>query len=107
MSYLVLGLVMVAACAVVALITAARRRLGGRWWAPITVTAVVLVVLTIVFDSIMIAADLFRFEEAHLIGVRIGLAPVEDLAWPVAAALLLPSVQALLRRDARPERTTA
>ena len=44
----------------------------------------------------MIAADLFRFAEGDLLGIRIGLAPLEDLAWPLAAGLLLPSLWLLL-----------
>ena len=52
--------------------------------------------MTAVFDSLMIAVDLFRFAEGDLLGIRIGLAPVEDLAWPVAAGVLLPSLWLLL-----------
>ena len=53
-------------------------------------------VLTVIFDSIMIAADLFRFDESALTGVRLGLAPLEDLAWPVAAGLALPALLAAI-----------
>ena len=59
-------------------------------------TALVLLALTVVFDSAMIAADLFRFDASQLLGVRVGLAPLEDLAWPLAAGLLLPSLWLLL-----------
>lgn len=72
------------------------RRPGRGWWAVTAGTIVVLWVMTAVFDSLMIAADLFRFEESELLGVRIGLAPIEDLAWPLAAGLLLPSLWLLL-----------
>ena len=47
----------------------------------------------------MIAADLFRFDQAQLSGIRIGLAPLEDLAWPVAAAAILPALTLLLDLD--------
>ncbi|MGO3208777.1 lycopene cyclase domain-containing protein [Brachybacterium sp. AOP42-E1-35] len=72
------------------------RRPGRRWWLLIAGTTAVLLVMTVLFDSLMIAADLFRFEESLLLGWRIGLAPVEDLAWPLAAGLLLPSLWLLL-----------
>ncbi|WP_413544223.1 lycopene cyclase domain-containing protein [Citricoccus nitrophenolicus] len=86
-----------------------RRRLDGRWWAATALTITVLLVLTVVFDNVMIAADLFHYEEELLVGWRIGLAPVEDLLWPVAAGLLLPSVATLLagppvRPESREER---
>ena len=32
-------------------------------------------------------------------GIRIGLAPLEDLAWPVAAAAILPALTLLLDLD--------
>lgn len=75
----------------------ARRR---RWYA-VGLVGALLVVLTVVFDSLMIAADLFRYDDAALLGPRLWLAPVEDLAWPVAATLLLPAVWELLGRLGR------
>lgn len=72
------------------------RRPGPRWWAITGATITGLLLLTIVFDTAMIAADLFRYDEDQLSGVLIGIAPLEDLAWPVAAGLLLPSLALLL-----------
>lgn len=75
-----------------------RQRPGRRWWVATGATLVALLTLTIVFDSVMIAADLFRYEEGQLSGVRVLLAPVEDLAWPVVAALVLPGLALLFDR---------
>ena len=94
MTYLTLGAVVVAGAGVVAGVAVARH--GRRFLLAVCVTAAVLVALTAVFDSAMIAADLFRYDPAALVGVRVGRAPVEDLAWPLVAALLLPSVWVLL-----------
>jgi lycopene cyclase domain-containing protein len=74
----------------------ARASHRGPFALAVAVTAVVLVVLTVVFDTVMIRADLFRYGAHALVGLRVGDAPVEDLAWPVAAALLVPSVAVLL-----------
>lgn len=80
------------------------RRPPRAWWVATAVTVVVLLVLTVVFDSLMIAADLFRYDEGSLVGARVWLTPVEDLAWPVAAGLGMPAVMVLLggARAARP-----
>lgn len=94
MSYGQLNLLMVAVVTTVAGILAYRARVGARWWGQVALAWAVLTVLTVIFDSIMIAADLFRFDEDKLTGVTVWLAPVEDLAWPLAAALLLPAVWA-------------
>lgn len=96
MSYPVLALVFLALAAAVAAFAGWRRGLGLRWWAVTGLTILALVVLTAVFDNLMIAADLFRYNEDLLTGWRLGLAPVEDFAWPVAAGLLLPAAWELL-----------
>ncbi|NUL45763.1 lycopene cyclase domain-containing protein [Cellulosimicrobium funkei] len=96
MSYLELAGLFLLFPVAVAAYASWRRRLGRRWWTATALTIAVLVVLTVVFDNLMIAADLFRYNEELLTGWRVGLAPIEDLIWPVAAGLLLPSVSALL-----------
>jgi lycopene cyclase domain-containing protein len=95
-TYAALAAVFVAVSAAVAVVATVRRGLTARWWLSTGVTIVALLVLTVVFDSVMILADLFRFDEASLLGVRLWQAPVEDLAWPLAAGLLLPSLRELL-----------
>ncbi|KAE8763168.1 lycopene cyclase domain-containing protein [Georgenia thermotolerans] len=97
MTYVGLAVLFLLVAAAVAAVATWRRRLGLGWWARTGVVAVVLLVLTVVFDSVMIAADLFRYDPAALAGPRLLLAPVEDLAWPLAAALLLPALAELLR----------
>ncbi|WP_065570338.1 lycopene cyclase domain-containing protein [Microbacterium oleivorans] len=74
-----------------------RERLVASAW-----TAAALFALTAVFDNAMIAADLFTYPEEHISGIRIGLAPIEDFAYPLCVAFLLPAVSALIpeRKDA-------
>lgn len=95
------GLAVVFLLAAGAFVVAVRRRLTRRWWAATGLAAVTLLVLTAVFDSLMIAADLFRFDADLLLGVRVGLAPLEDLAWPLVAVLVLPALWAALGREER------
>ncbi|MFD6176886.1 MULTISPECIES: lycopene cyclase domain-containing protein [unclassified Isoptericola] len=95
MTYAGLAVAAVVGALVVALVATVVRGLGARWWAATALAAAALVALTVVFDSLMIAADLFRYGETALLGVRLWLTPVEDLAWPVVAALLLPALWAL------------
>ncbi|MFS0910165.1 lycopene cyclase domain-containing protein [Microbacterium sp. 179-I 3D2 NHS] len=97
MTYLVLAgcFLAVAVIAGAALSIVARRR-GPRPVA-VVVTILALFVLTAVFDTVMIATGLFHYAPEHLLGVHIGLAPVEDFAYPLAGALLLPALWAALR----------
>lgn len=59
-------------------------------------TAIVLVALTAIFDNVMIAAGLFTYPADRISGIRVGLAPVEDFAYPLCAAFLLPALWVLL-----------
>jgi small toxic polypeptide LdrA/B/C/D len=49
-----------------------------------------------VFDNVMIASGLIAYSDAHVSGLRIGLAPVEDFAYPLAAVVLLPALWSLM-----------
>ena len=77
----------------------------GKRMAASAAAAAVLLVLTAVFDNIMIAAGLFTYPPEHLSGLRIGLAPLEDFSYPLCAAFLVPAVFTLLSRSRTRERT--
>jgi lycopene cyclase domain-containing protein len=75
-----------------------------RWIAPAAITLVIVAVLTAVFDSLLIGADVIRYEDRLLAGIRIGLAPIEDFTYPLVAVLLVPSLWSVsggLRRTRR------
>ncbi|QKJ19138.1 lycopene cyclase domain-containing protein [Microbacterium hominis] len=81
-------------------VVATVRRPGfGRRMAASAIAAVVLVVLTAVFDNLMIAAGLFTYPAEHLSGLRVGLAPIEDFSYAVCAAFLVPAVFTLTTRE--------
>lgn len=61
----------------------------------------VLALLTAVFDNVMIAAGLFDYDESKRLGILIGRAPIEDFAYPLAGAILLPALWHALRRTRR------
>ncbi|WP_368497964.1 lycopene cyclase domain-containing protein [Herbiconiux sp. A18JL235] len=61
-----------------------------------------LLVLTALFDNVMIAVGLVGYDEGLISGAFIGIAPLEDFAYAIAAVLLLPSLWLLL--GARDER---
>jgi lycopene cyclase domain-containing protein len=96
MTYASLALLFVGVAMVTALAAALHRRLTRQWWWTTLVVAVLLVVLTAAFDSAMIASDLFRYGDTSLLGPRVLLVPIEDFAWPVAAAVALPALWELL-----------
>lgn len=55
-------------------------------------TAAVLVIMTIVFDNIMISLNLFEYNTNYILGLYIGKAPVEDFVYSIVAAIIVPFV---------------
>ncbi len=101
--YALLTVPFLVVAAVVTVATARRPGFAARMRASVW-TALVLIVLTAIFDNAMIAADLFTYPEHLISGIRIGLAPIEDFSYPLAAAFLVPAIRCLLtpRRAGEP-----
>lgn len=70
-------------------------RLGALVW-----TAFLLCLLTMVFDTTMIAADLYVFDPDKILGVYLWGAPLEDFAYAIGAALAMPVLWTVLERRA-------
>lgn len=101
MTYPLIVLPFVAATVVITLLSARRPRFGRRMRTS-ALTALALIVLTAIFDNVMIAVDLFSYPPEHLSGIRIGLAPLEDFAYPVCAAFLVPALYTLVSARREP-----
>jgi lycopene cyclase domain-containing protein len=93
-TYWALNAIFLGVVAVVALAAVLRRR-APRWPA-VGVTAIVLLVMTAVFDNVMIGVGLVGYEKSLISGAFIGIAPLEDFAYAIAVVVLLPSLWALL-----------
>jgi lycopene cyclase domain-containing protein len=103
LTYLALNAVFLLVVAAVVLLTVLRSRRApqaGIDWRAVALSAAALLVLTAVFDNVLIALGLVGYDPERISGLRIGLAPVEDFAYAIAAVLLLPSLWHLTaRRD--------
>ena len=60
-----------------------------------------LLLATAIFDNIMIEVGLVGYSEETLLGFKVGVAPIEDFAYTLAALVLLPALWYLLRRRTR------
>jgi lycopene cyclase domain-containing protein len=103
MTYLLICIPFVAVAGVVAVIAIARmpRAARRRRLLALGISAVLLFALTAVFDSVMIAAGLFGYSDGTRLGPTVGLAPVEDFAYPLATLLLVPAVFSIALRRRR------
>jgi len=101
MTYAWLSLIFVAVAAAVLLAAllargASRRALVARWWLPVLMSGTVVMILTAVFDNVMIRSGLMAYSSSVTSGLLIGVAPLEDFAYPVAGLILLPALWLLV-----------
>ena len=94
MTYWALNAVFLAAIGVLVLAAMLAKRAPR--WSAVGITMVVLLVTTAIFDNVMIGVGLVAYDPANISGVRIGIAPIEDFAYAVAAVLGLPALWHLL-----------
>ena len=94
--YWALDAIFLGVVVIVAVVALAARRTPK--WIAVLIAAGILIVLTAIFDNVMIGIGLVGYDRARISGIFIGRAPIEDFAYPVAAAVLLPSLWTLLGR---------
>jgi lycopene cyclase domain-containing protein len=93
-TYLLLNTVFLAVVLVVLVIALRRGRLR---LGPLAGTLVILLVMTAVFDNVMIGVGLLvAYDDSLISGIRIGVAPIEDFAYAIAAAVALPALWSIL-----------
>lgn len=85
-TYLILNCVFIAAClgALVKYI----RRPSKAWW----LTLLALIILTLVFDNLIIWAGIVAYDTSKLIGIYAGIAPIEDFFYAVLAVAIVPAL---------------
>ena len=94
MSYWALNAIFLAAVAAVAVVAVLSKR--GPRWASVGLVLGVVLLMTAVFDNVMIGVGLVGYDVAKISGAFIGIAPLEDFAYAIAAVVLLPSLWTLI-----------
>ena len=94
MTYWSLNAVFLGVVALVAVASLVARR-APRWRA-VVLTAIPLLILTAVFDNVLVGTGIVGYDPALISGAKIGVAPLEDFAYTIAALVLLPALWSLL-----------
>jgi len=95
-------LALVVALAAAALVTHRAPR-----WRAIAITAGILLVMTAVFDNVMISVGLVGYSADAISGAFVGVAPLEDFAYTIAAVVALPCLWTLLGSRTSPKGANA
>lgn len=61
---------------------------------------IALLILTAVFDSLIIWAGIVGYDTAKILGVYIGFAPIEDFFYAILAAVIVPALWNLFGKRA-------
>ncbi|MCP2030886.1 lycopene cyclase domain-containing protein [Okibacterium sp. HSC-33S16] len=107
MTYWLLNLMFLLPALLIGIIAATRvqRRTPNRHpFARMGLALIVVLAMTALFDNIMIAVGLFGYNPDVISGAFLGLAPLEDFAYAIAAVVLLPGLWLLLPAR-KPEET--
>ena len=102
MNYWQLNVIFLAVVTVVGCFALAKYR-RAMPWLPLLGIVGILLLVTAVFDNVMIGIGLVGYDAGKISGVFIGIAPLEDFAYAVAAAIALPSLWLLLPGRTREE----
>ena len=93
-TYWLLNLAFLGGVALVALITWLAHRMPA--WRLVGLAAIPLLVLTAVFDNVLVGTHIVSYDPKLITGVVVGVAPLEDFSYSIAAVVLLPCLWALL-----------
>ena len=93
MTYWALNAVFLGVVALAALV--AMRRVH---WAAVGLAGALLLVMTAIFDNVMIAVGLVDYNPDRISGMFVGIAPLEDFAYAIAAIIGLPCLWVLVGR---------
>ena len=87
MSYAILALLVLAIAVMFGLLL--RKWLKGKL---LVTTILGMLVLTAIFDNLIIFAGIVGYDEQKISGIKLGLAPIEDFSYTIVAVILVPTL---------------
>jgi lycopene cyclase domain-containing protein len=96
MTYWALNAIFLGVVAAVALVAVLSKRAPR--WRSLGLVLIVVLVMTAVFDNVMIAVGLVGYDHSKISGAFVGIAPLEDFAYALAAVVLLPCLWTLTEK---------
>jgi lycopene cyclase domain-containing protein len=67
-------------------------------WKIISRTLLVMVLVTLIFDNLIVALGIVDYDTDKISGVLLGLVPIEDFAYTVVSVLAVSSIWHLMTR---------
>lgn len=92
-AYLIVNLVFMAAMLALFMV---KPRWPSRNW---LVALAIILVMTAIFDSLIVGLDIVAYDSSKILGIYIGKAPLEDFMYAILAMILVPAVWRQLEHD--------
>ncbi len=96
MSYLLLNLGFVLAICLTAALTVGFK--AKTFWLTVAMAQLPMLLATAVFNHLIVSSGIVDYNDAFLLGLRVGAAPIEDFAYALTATVLLPALWVLFGR---------
>lgn len=65
-----------------------RKKPSRAWW----IALVGLLILTVIFDNIIVGLNIVGYDLSKILGIYVGVAPIEDFFYAIAAMLIVPAL---------------
>ena len=59
---------------------------------PLVLTLIIILLLTAVFDSLIVGFGMVAYDPTKILGIKIGNAPIEDFFYALLAVMLVPVI---------------
>lgn len=69
------------------------------WNKTMTQILLLLIGLTVIFDSFIIIAGIVDYDPTKILGIKLGAAPIEDLLYAILAVVIIPSIWKKLEKS--------
>lgn len=73
-------------------------------WRSIGLTLLIMLALTAIFDNVIIVLGVVDYDQSKILKWMLGLAPLEDFAYAVAASILVPALWLMFSRSSESKR---
>lgn len=94
MTYTLVALLGIVAAAIAYFVARAKAAQIGRRILPLGLPLALLSLITLMFDNLMIGAQLYSYQHNSILGIYVGLMPIEDFSYPVITSLLVAALGA-------------
>lgn len=85
-TYLILNLIFIAIVCIIARVTIHHPSKA------FVATFVALIILTAIFDNVIVGLSIVDYDPSKILGAKIGFAPIEDFMYAVLAVIMVPIV---------------